>query len=81
MRISQGKKSTASVMCHQGYGGVIIIKNSKKVFIPKEAIFQSTGRIKKYALEEAEHFFNGGNNKSNEQSEKRETDIYYVGCC
>ena len=80
MRISQGKKSTASVMCHQGYGGVIITKNSKKVFIPKEAIFQSTGRIKKYALEEAEHFLSGGN-KSNEQSEKRETDIYYVGCC
>lgn len=80
MRISQGKKSTASVMCHQGYGGVIITKNSKKVFIPQEAIFQSTGRIKKYALEEAEHFLNGGN-KSNEQSEKRKTDIYYVSCC
>jgi hypothetical protein len=49
MKINQSRKSTHSIMAHQSFEGVLLIKDGIKMYIPKEWITQK-GKIKKYAL-------------------------------
>lgn len=56
-RVGQSRKSTVSIMAHQGYGAVTVIRKGIEFTLPESALF-SDGRIKKYALAEIERYFN-----------------------
>lgn len=48
MKINESRKSTHSIMGHQGFGGVLLKQNDVELYIPNEFLFKN-GKLKKYA--------------------------------
>lgn len=56
MTICKSRKSTHSIMAHQGFGMLTITRNGVTISVPEEWIFND-GRIKKYALAKVNSMF------------------------
>lgn len=56
MKICQSRKSTHSIMAHEGFGLLTIKKGNVVIHVPEEWLFND-GRIKKYALDKVNQMF------------------------
>ena len=67
MSICKSRKSTHSIMAHQGFGMLTIQRGNTIIHVPEEWLFED-GRIKKYALAKVNSMFAKAEafNKNNE---------------
>ena len=56
MKVCKSRKSTHSIMAHEGFGMLTIRRGATVILVPEEWLF-SDGRIKKYAIAKVNAMF------------------------